>query len=55
MTNGSDALRLILEEEIAAHMVQSGPLPQDPRYSARVIAAAVIRRLSDAGWRLEHD
>jgi len=55
MTNGSDMLRLMLEEEIAVHVLQSGPLPQDPRYAARVIAGAVMRRLSDAGWRLEHD
>jgi hypothetical protein len=48
-------LRLMLEEEIATHMLQSGPLPQDPRYTARVIAAAVMRRLAEAGWRLEHD
>jgi hypothetical protein len=55
MSNGSDMLRLMLEEEIAAHVLQSGALPQDPRYAARVIAGAVMRRLSDAGWRLEHD
>jgi hypothetical protein len=55
VSNGNDTLRLILEEEIAAHLLHSGPLPQDPRYAARVIVGEVMRRLSDAGWRLEHD